>query len=141
MILLGNKDKRRKETGSPLERYVKAFTHACEGIVYAVKHEHNMIIIILATIFITVLGFILKFNIMEWLFVITMIGTITSCELLNSAIEAAVDLVTVKDNKLAKIAKDCGAGATLVLCIISVIGFVLIILSRITGGFVWNTIQ
>ncbi len=131
MILLGKKDARRKDTGSPLERYRKAFLHACEGIIYAFKHEHNMIIILIAAITITVVGFILKFNTYEWLFVITMIGTITSSELLNSAIEAAVDLVTIKDNKLAKIAKDCGAGATLFLCIISVIGAILIVIPKL----------
>lgn len=131
MIFLGRKDERRKETGNPFERYVKAFLHACEGIWYALIHEHNMIIIALATITITIIGFVLKFNLYEWLFVITMIGTITSCELMNSAVEAAVDLVTVKDNKLAKIAKDCGAGATLVLCIISLIGGLLIIIPKL----------
>ena len=140
MILLGNKDKRRKDEGSPLERYRKAFLHACDGIKYAVKNEHNMIIIITAAITITILGIFLKFNLVEWLFVITMIGTITASELLNSSIEAAVDLVTIKDNKLAKIAKDCGAGATLILCIISVIGFILIMIPRI-GGSLWNSIQ
>ena len=131
MIFLGRKDERRKETGNPLERYAKAFLHAWEGIWYALIHEHNMIIIALAAITITVIGFVLQFNLYEWLFVITMIGTITSCELMNSAVEAAVDLVTVKDNKLAKIAKDCGAGATLILCIISLIGGLLIIIPKL----------
>lgn len=131
MILLGRKSERRKEEGNQLERYAKSFIHACEGISYAVTHEHNMIIIILATIVVTVVGILLKFNIYEWLFVITMIGTISSCELMNSAVEAAVDLVTIKDNKLAKIAKDCGAGATLILCIISLIGGLLIIIPKL----------
>ena len=50
--LFGEKTpKRNKDTGSALERYYKSFLHAIDGIVYATKYEHNIIIIICATIF------------------------------------------------------------------------------------------
>ena len=46
--LFGKKTpKRNKDTGSALERYYKSFLHAIDGILYATKYEHNIIIIIL----------------------------------------------------------------------------------------------
>ena len=43
--------KRNKDTGTSLERYIKSFFHAIDGILYCIKNEHNMIIILIATIF------------------------------------------------------------------------------------------
>ena len=42
--------KRNKDTGTALERYNKSFHHAIDGIIYVTKYEHNMIVIISATI-------------------------------------------------------------------------------------------
>lgn len=49
------------------------------------------------------------------------IALVLSLELMNTALEAAVDLVTQEKHPLAKVAKDAGAGAVLVAAIISVI--------------------
>ena len=62
--------KRNKDKGSVLERYYKSFLHAIDGIIYAAKYEHNIIIIICATVLVVVLSFIFKINTYEWLFVI-----------------------------------------------------------------------
>ena len=50
--------KRNKDKGSVLERYYKSFLHAIDGIIYAAKYEHNIIIIICATILVVVLSLI-----------------------------------------------------------------------------------
>ena len=42
-------------------------------------------------------------------------------ELVNTAIEAAVDLTTLEINPLAKIAKDCGSAASFVLSLVAVV--------------------
>lgn len=130
-MVLGSKDKRRKDNGNCLERYKKSFFHALDGIKYAVKYEHNFIIIIMAIIITTIFGFIFKINNYEWLFIITCFALVFGCELLNSAIEAVVDLTTIKENKLAKIAKDCGSGATLIFCIMSLIGALIIFIPKV----------
>ena len=94
---------RNKEEGSSLQRYGKSFFHAIEGFIYCLRYEHNMIIIIIATILVTACGFIFNISGGEWLFVISMIGAVTACEMINSAIEATVDLVTSDIKPLAKI--------------------------------------
>ena len=125
------KDKRRKDSGKFLVRYKKSFIHALDGIKYAIKYEHNFIIIIMAIIVTTILGFIFKINGYEWLFIIMCFALVFGCELLNSAIEAAVDLVTIEEKKLTKIAKDCGSGATLTFAIMSLMVALIIFIPKI----------
>ena len=117
---------RNKETGTPIERYWKSFKHAIDGIIYCIKYEHNMIIIMIATVLVTLAGITYKLSAYEWLFIITMIGTISASEMINSAIEAAIDLYTTEIHPLAKIAKDTASSATLILCLTALIGGIII---------------
>ena len=128
---LGLRDKRRKDTGNCLVRYKKSFIHALDGIKYAVKYEHNFIIIIMAIMVTTIFGFVFRINNYEWIIIIICFALVFGCEMLNSSIEAVVDLETTKENKLAKIAKDCGSGATLVFSIMSLIVALIIFISKI----------
>lgn len=114
--------KRNKDTGTVLERYVKSFKHAIDGIIYTIKYEHNMVIILIGATLTIILGLYFKIKMYEWLFCITMIGMISATELLNSAIEALVDLEVNKIHPLAKIAKDTASGATLLFCTTSLVG-------------------
>jgi undecaprenol kinase len=62
----------------------------------------------------------------EWLFILVAIGGMFALELVNTAIERLVDLVTAEYHPLAKQAKDLAAGAVLVYAILSVgIGMVI----------------
>lgn len=123
--------KRNKEEGSALERYKKSFIHAVEGIIYCLRYEHNMIIILSAAIIVTILGFCFQITSGEWLFVISMIGAISACEMINSSIEAAIDLTTSEIHPLAKISKDTASSATLILCFTSVVGALIIFIPKI----------
>jgi len=123
--------KRNKEDGSSLERYRKSFIHAIEGIIYCIKFEHNTIIIIISAIIVTLCGFFFGINKYEWLFVITMIGVISACEMINSSIEAAIDLTTSEIHPLAKISKDTASSATLILSITALIGGLIIFLPKV----------
>lgn len=122
---------RNKNTGNFIEKYIKSFLNACSGIKYVVKYERNVIIMLVASITVTILGFYYNINSYEWLFVLLSIGLVIGCELINSAIEATVDLVTIEIKPLAKIAKDTAAGATLIFSIISFIGALIIFCPKI----------
>ncbi|MCI8460605.1 MAG: diacylglycerol kinase family protein [Bacilli bacterium] len=125
--------KRNKDTGTALERYVKSFNHAVDGIVYCLKNEHNMIIIFIATLVAVIAGYLLEVSANEWLFIITICGLIASCEVINSSIEATIDLITTDIHPLAKIAKDTASSATLILCIVALIGAIIIFVPKIGG--------
>ena len=72
-----------------------------------------------ATFAVLALSFILGVSKVELALVVICVGTVIACEMINSAIEACVDLETTKENNLAKIAKDCASGASLVLSVMS----------------------
>ncbi len=124
---------RNKDTGTAFERYVKSFNHALDGIIYCIKNEHNMIIILTATIVVVILGFMFSINLYEWLFIITICGLIAACEVINSSIEATIDLITTEIHPLAKIAKDTASSATLILCIVALIGAIIIFYPKLGG--------
>ena len=110
---------RRKDNGNFFVKYYKSFLHAIDGIVYVIENERNILIMMLATILTFILGFFLDISKVELCLVVICICTVIAAELINSAIEACVDLETLKDNELAKISKDCASGASLILSIMS----------------------
>ena len=122
---------RTKDTGTKLERYKKSFFHAIDGIVYATKEEHNMLIIIPCMILAIIAGITFKISSTEWLFMILVIGLVIGAELINTAIEAVVDLETTKYNELAKIAKDTASSATLVFSIVAFIGALIMFVPKL----------
>jgi len=122
---------RNKDTGNFIERYKKSFFHAIDGLIYCLKEEHNMIIILVCAILVIIFGFIYNINSYEWLFIISMIGLVSICEFINSSVEAIVDLITNKYNELAKIAKDVASTATLVASITALVGALIIFIPKI----------
>lgn len=126
---------RNKDTGTALERYWKSFNHAIDGLVYSIKYEHNMIIIFSCGILAAAFGFYFHINEVEWLFIISICGAIAACELINSSIEATIDLITSEIHPLAKIAKDTASSASLVLCSVALIGGLIIFIPKIIGLF------
>ena len=77
---------RNKDTGTAFERYYKSFFHAIDGIVYAFVCEHNIILILIAAIVTIFFGFYLSISLVEWLFVIIVIGLVAAFEFVNTAI-------------------------------------------------------
>ena len=122
---------RNKDSGNFLVRYYKSFCHALSGIWYALKCEHNMIIIFVAAIVVVTAGLFLNLSAYEWLFCIMSIGMVSATEMINTSIEAVVDLETQKYHPLAKIAKDTASSATLIFSITAFIGALIIFLPKI----------
>lgn len=126
---------RRKDTGNFLTRYKKSFLHAVDGIIYAIENEQNILIMMASTLGALLLCFLLKVTKVELCLVVICIGTVMACELVNSAIEAVVDLETLKDNELAKISKDCASGASLILSVMSLFIAGIIFIPKIIALF------
>lgn len=95
-----------------------SFKYAWAGVVYAFATQRNFRIhTLIATVAIS-LGFLLHINTVEMSIISLTSALVMVLELLNTAIESVVDL-TVKQtyHELAKIAKDCAAGAVLISAI------------------------
>lgn len=105
--------------------------HAIDGINYTIDHERNFRIEISFAILVTILSFLLKVSTIEWCILVLTIGIVLSLELLNTAIERSVDLVTKEYKELAKIAKDTSAGAVLIMSLFSVVIGITIFLPKL----------
>jgi undecaprenol kinase len=115
----------KKQLHVPLWR---SFSFAISGIQNAILNERNIRIHLIISIFVIGFSIFLSITKVEWLFVIFAIGGMLALELLNTAIERLVDLVTTEYHPLAKQAKDIAAGAVFLYAIFSVIvGFIIFI--------------
>ncbi|MGI0480046.1 diacylglycerol kinase family protein [Geminocystis sp. CENA526] len=108
---------------------LSSFKYAWQGVKYAFVTQRNFRIHVLMTSIALSLGFYLHVSTVEMAIISLTCATVLVLELLNTAIESVVDL-TVKQtyHELAKIAKDCAAGAVLISAMASVLvaGFILL---------------
>lgn len=118
------------ETKHPL---IKSFGFAFEGIATEFKKGRNFRIQILMAILALTLGWILKISSEEWFDLIIVIASVLILELINTAIESMVDMISPEIQSKAKIAKDVSAGAVLVASLASVAVGALIFLPKIFG--------
>ena len=102
-----------------ITRFFRSFKYSIEGLKYAYKYEQSMLIHVITTICVLAANIFFGVTGYEWLISLLAIGMVLSCELINTAIEAVVDLVTLEIHPLAKIAKDCGSAATFVLAVMA----------------------
>lgn len=107
-------------------KLIFSFKYASEGIISTIKEERNMFIHFLIAIIVVITGVYVRLSLNEWLICLLLFALVFSLELINTAIENTVDLVTTKKNKKAKIAKDAAAGAVLIAAIFaSIIGIII----------------
>ena len=65
-------------------------------------------------------GTILQIPVWKWCVCFCLFGLVMSLEMVNTAVEAVVDLVTEERRPLAKLAKDAAAGAVLIAAVMAV---------------------
>ena len=125
-----SRDKLKKRS---IKRLFKSFKYALEGIIYAFKYEQNIIVHSIVAILVIIMGITLKINEFEWLICFILFGLVIATELINTALEAIVDLICPKQNPLAKIAKDTSSGAVLVFATVAAISGLIIFIPKIIG--------
>ncbi len=99
-----------------------SFKYAWAGVRYAFATQRNFRIHTFIGVLAVGLGLLLQIELMELAIIVMTCAVVMVLELLNTAIESVVDL-TVKQtyHELAKIAKDCAAGAVLISAIAAVV--------------------
>lgn len=104
-----------------MRKFFKAFQYAYEGIVHCLRYERNYKIHCLAMFVVIVAGIWTELSQVEWLVLIILISLMLALEMINTAMERIVDLITEEYHPLAKQAKDVAAGAVLIMAIASII--------------------
>lgn len=95
----------------------RSMGYALSGIWYGASTERNMKIHITVALLVFIIGVIVSLSAIEWCIIVLVIAAVISLELVNTAIEALVDLVSPQHQQLAKVAKDVAAGAVLIMAI------------------------
>lgn len=104
-----------------MKKHHISFTHAWDGVVYNLKTQPNFRIHILAALLVIFSGYYLGLQPWEWLILLFTIALVITAEMINTAIESVVDLLTDQHHLSAKIAKDTSAGMVLVAATFSII--------------------
>ena len=100
---------------------IKSFRFAIDGLKHIILNEHNFRIHLFAALVVIALGFYLEVTITDWLWLIAAIGFVLVTEIINSAIENLVDLVSPEKQKTAGLIKDMAAAAVLIASITAAI--------------------
>lgn len=104
-----------------LKKLVDSFNNAIDGIIYTVRTQRNMKIHMVVTLLVLIACLCFDVSRSEFLILAITITMVIGAELLNTAIEAVVDMNTNYYHPLAKIAKNVAAGAVLLTAINAVV--------------------
>ena len=105
----------------------KSFGYAFEGIFTCIRRERNMKIHCVMAVLVVIAGLILGLSPIEWCICLALFGLVMALELVNTAVESVVDLVTSEYRPLAKIA---AAGAVLIAAIMAAIAGLIIFVPK-----------
>ncbi len=130
-----NEEKRKEIKKRGIKRFINSFHYSWDGIKYAFKYEQSMFIHVLMTLLVVVCGIVLELNFQEWLLCIILIGLVIATELINTAIEAVVDLACPEIHPLAKTAKDTAAAAVFVFALTALLCGLFLFLPKIIALF------
>lgn len=108
----------KKDEKSPLW---KSFYYAFMGIGEALKAERNLEIHFVVMLLVAIAGVSFNITAGEWLICFLLFALVISLELMNTAIEATIDLCHPEIHPKAKLAKDTAAGSVLIAAIASVL--------------------
>ncbi len=97
--------------------FFKGFLHAAKGIAQALCEERNLRFHVCVAFYVVLFSLFYGFSAAQYALLAVVMGGVLALELLNSALERAVDLASPGENRLAGAAKNMAAGAVLVFAL------------------------
>ena len=114
-----------------MKRFTRSVTYALQGIYFCLKRERNFQIHACAAAAVIIVAVALKCTQTEWLFLLINIAAVLVCEMLNTALEHACNIIQQEIHPTLKIIKDVAAGAVLVSALFAAISGAIIFLPKI----------
>lgn len=114
-----------------LRRFANSFIYSFDGLKYAYRYEQSMTIHLSVTMLVIIVGMIVNLSLMEWLLCFILMGLVLATELINTSIEAVVDLTCPQTHPLAKIAKDTASAAVFVFATVAFVSGIIIFLPKV----------
>jgi len=101
--------------------FFQGFNNAIEGIVYVLKTQKNMKFHFAIALLVLIFSILVGLESHDYLFLCAAIGLVLFAEMMNTAVEITVDMISSEYHPLARIAKDVSAGAVLIAALFAVI--------------------
>ncbi len=111
----------------PLRKWLKSTNFAIEGILHGAKTQRHLRYHFFSTAFVLFLSFLLGVTRMEFVAISLAVMLVITAEMLNSAVEVVVDILSPEYSEKARVAKDIAAGAVLISAFgAAVLGYIII---------------
>lgn len=130
MASYDNKIKSKKN-----KNIISSFKYGFLGLFETIKKERNIKIALTLIAIGIIISCFLNLSIMEWIVVMIMSTIVVTLEMMNTALEAVVDMVMPNIHPLAKIAKDTAAGAVVLSIVVAFIIGLIIYLPKLIALF------
>jgi diacylglycerol kinase (ATP) len=111
---------------------LQSLNWAFEGVIHVLRTERNMRIHFAVATIVLILAFSYGVTKLELMALLVAISFVLIAEMVNTAIEATIDLSTTSFDPLAKMAKDIVAGAVLIAAVNAVVVGYLVFADRLT---------
>jgi diacylglycerol kinase (ATP) len=105
---------------------LESFNFAFEGIIHVLRTQRNMRIHFLVAAVVLIVAFAAGVSRLELIALLLAIAFVLIAEMINTAVEGAIDVATTSFDPMAKLAKDIAAGAVLIATVTAVaIGYLI----------------
>ncbi len=111
---------------------LQSLNWAFEGVIHVLRTQRNMRIHFALATVVLILAFSYGVTKLELMALLVAISFVLIAEMVNTAIEATIDLATTSFDPLAKMAKDIAAGAVLIAAVNAVVIGYLVFADRLT---------
>lgn len=122
-----------------MERLIKSFSHAIDGLKILITEEKNYLLHLSASLFACLLGFWLKITPAEWSLLFVLIGFVLTAETLNTSIENIMDFVCLQEKDQIRKIKDLSAAAVLISAIVAAVVGVIIFAPKL--WLIWQALN
>ena len=120
---------------NPNSAFVQSFRYAFAGLAHCFRTQRNFRIHIAAAVLAALLALFLGLTFVEWAVLTLLVVMVMAAEMVNTMVEALVDLVTAEYHPLAKVAKDVAAGIVLLTAIGAVAVGLLVFGPKVLAAF------
>jgi diacylglycerol kinase (ATP) len=93
---------------------IDSFNYAFEGIIHVLRTQRNLRLHFLFAFVVMIVALVVNVTKLELIALLLSIAFVLIAEMLNTAVEAAIDIATTSFDPMAKLAKDIAAGAVLI---------------------------
>ncbi|MGE5894594.1 MAG: diacylglycerol kinase [bacterium] len=112
----------------PLRRWVEKLNNAINGVLHAAKTERHLRYHFYSAAAVLISSFVLGISPSDFMIIAILASIVILAEMINTAIEHTVDLLSPEKQESAKYAKDIAAGAVLITAFTSaVIGYMILL--------------